>query len=128
MENQLKQQLPEFSEAYPSLLRESWMNIFQVTIRSLITTFVARHFPETKALYKVERFKRRVALDVLNQLMPLTSLMSAIKLFGHPKSLVFINQDGQAIDLLEIKELDQNEMFNQILDNLKSQKIDNGHE
>jgi hypothetical protein len=113
---------PEFKKIFPALFRASWMKIFQEAINNLLSTFVAHNFPETPEKDEMDEFKRSVALDVINQLILLTPVMSAIKTFGEPKSLVFINHDGQAIDLLNQKELDENETFNQVLDNLKNLK------
>lgn len=110
---------PEFKIIFPFLFRARWMKIFQETINNLLNTFVTQYFPETPGKDEMNELKRSVALDVINQLILLVPVMSAIKTFGEPKSLVFINQNGQAIDLLSQKELDENETFNQVLDNLK---------
>jgi len=119
MNNENEKPGTEFKKIFPSLFRASWMEIFQGTINNLLSTFVTQNFPETTEKDEMDEFKRSVALGVINQLILLAPVMSAIKTFGEPKSLVFINQDGQAIDLLNQKELDENETFNQVLDNLK---------
>lgn len=117
METNKGQIRPEFKQIFSSLFRETWMKLSYEAVKNLLLVFVKTHIEN-----ETEDFKKEIALKTLNELMPAASLLGAIKAFGTPKSLVFISESGRAIDLLEIKELDENETFNQVLDNLHTVK------
>ena len=117
METTKGQLSPEFRQAYKKLFRESWMRMSKEAIKGLLGVLIKTHIENGK-----EGFEKEIAVKTLNELTPLCALQSAIKNFGCPKSLVFISESGQAIDLLEVKELDENEIFNQVLDNLHAVK------
>lgn len=117
MDDKLSKANPEFKQLYPSLFRDMWMNLFQETIKNLLLVLVQKHI-DIPAKSELDNFNKEVAVKTLNELMPLVPLLATVRNFGIPKSLVFISESGQAIDLLEVKEIDQNEMFNQVLDNM----------
>lgn len=127
MNNQKNNVTPAFQKLYTNFFREMWMNLFQKTIKNLLIVLVNKYI-DIPISNETENYCKGIALNTLNELMPLVTLLSTIKNFGIPKSLVFITETGQAIDLLEVKEIDQNEMFNQILDNLKSLNTTCNHE
>lgn len=104
----------EYKQVYSSLLRESLMKTSEQVIVNLLRIMVKTHIENEK-----EEFKKLIAVKILNELFPLITLQIAIKQFGRPTSLLFINEAGQTIDLLNVKELNQDETFNQILDNAK---------
>ncbi|MDP2335879.1 MAG: hypothetical protein Q8N05_05430 [Bacteroidota bacterium] len=56
-------------------------------------------------------------VSVLDEMMSVNALVSALKHGGEAKSIILINSSGRAVDLLSVKELKENEIFNQILDN-----------
>jgi hypothetical protein len=55
----------------------------------------------------------------INDLFMVVSLLIKIKDHGLPNELVFIDNEGTSHDLINHKELDENELINIILDNAK---------
>jgi hypothetical protein len=82
---------------------------------------IARSVKEKSESESDEIIKQAV-IKTINQLMPVPSLIAALKNFGLPKSLIFITASGVAIDLLQTKELKENDLFNQVLDNVPVNK------
>ncbi|HPE74690.1 MAG TPA: hypothetical protein PLC80_01300 [Draconibacterium sp.] len=121
MNEKLHKISPEFLQFYSNSLREMWMNLFHETIKNLLVALVNKYI-DVPVKNEVETLNKETALKTLNELMPLVPLLGALKNFGIPKSLLFISENGQAIDLLEVKQLDENQIFNQVLDNLDSTK------
>jgi len=121
MNEELHNTNPKFSQYYTKILREMWMNLFHETIKNLLVALVNKYI-DVPVKNEVETLNKETALKTLNELMPLVPLLGALKNFGIPKSLLFISENGQAIDLLEVKQLDENQIFNQVLDNLDTTK------
>lgn len=114
----------EFKMVFPPMFRDMWMKTFNETFRNLLFAFYHANIGKKESIKdQTEDFKREVAINVLNELMPLYPLLTSLEKFGLPKSLIFITETGLAIDLLEVKGIDQNEVFNQVLDNIKMPKI-----
>jgi molecular chaperone GrpE (heat shock protein) len=65
--------------------------------------------------------------ETINEMLSVNALISALRHGGKAKSIILINSFGQAVDLLNfgglneietnIKELNENQLFDQILDN-----------
>lgn len=71
--------------------------------------------------------QKQETAQLANELLPVYTLASSIHKHGLPKSLIFINESGIAIDLLDAKELDQEAAFDELLDNMVNDKK-NGHD
>lgn len=101
-------------------LNESQIKIVQAGMNSLLQS-IARSVKEKSESESDEIIKQAV-IKTINQLMPVPALIAALKNFGLPKSLIFITASGVAIDLLQTKELKENDLFNQVLDNVPVNK------
>ena len=113
MENTLKDQ---FRAEYAVNIRERCFNILNEGISDMIN--LMERLEETPD-DEMSFIRKEVHEQLADDLMSLCALTSALKMFGRPKSLMLIIQSGQAIDLLKIQDLKEDEAFNQMIDNLK---------
>ena len=106
----------EFKAEYSAQFRENYLTMMHKGINTMIDVL-----GETKEVpdNQISQLKRQVAEQLADDIMAISAVTSAIKLFGKPKSLIIIIPSGQAIDLLKIKDLNQEAAFDELLDNLK---------
>ncbi len=76
-------------------------------------------------LVKLEPVFGKATSDAANELLLSSSLIYAMVDHGAPVELVFISEHGEKIDLVKAKTLNQDDLINIFLDNLKS---NNPHE
>ena len=101
------------NETQKAELRKHYLNIVHESI--VLTANVAKKMSELSGSDEV---KKEVLSEMYNEINIVSNVLSAIKLFGVPSSLIAVLSDGCAIDLLSRKDLKDEEAFNQLLDNL----------
>ena len=119
MKNKLSE---EFKKVFSKTFRESYFKILLGAINGIIKTPVANLEKLSVPDDEMTIFQRQATADLVNEMISVYTLASAIYKHGLPKSLIFINQDGMAIDLLKIKDLNQESAFDELLDNMKGGK------
>lgn len=68
-----------------------------------------------------DELQKEVLSEMYEEINIVSNVLSAIKLFGVPASLIAVLTDGCAVDLLSRKDLKDEDAFNQLLDNLKKE-------
>jgi hypothetical protein len=112
MEEKLKNATQKLRQTYLNILGEQIANVeleMVKTIRSMGNS-------DSELLTKTA-----MAL-ILEEMLAANALVSALKYGGAAKSIVLISSKGQAFNLLNVQELDENSLINECLDNYKSQK------
>ncbi|OFX60704.1 MAG: hypothetical protein A2066_08085 [Bacteroidetes bacterium GWB2_41_8] len=107
----------EFKKAYGDSFREKHFKVLIDAIFQLADALISNKKVQSSS--KLEEFKIQLTYELITEIAPIYILMTKIKEHGLPKSLVLINKSGEAIDLLEVKELTQEAAFNELLDNMK---------
>lgn len=87
-----------------------WEKVKAVEVQFIQECGALSDTPENKLIQAAMRY-------TLSEMLTVNALLSALRYGGPAKSIMLLNSYGQAIDLLSAKELTENEMFNQILDN-----------
>lgn len=87
-----------------------WEKVKAVEVQFIQECGALSDTPENKLIQAAMR-------HTLSEMLSVNALLSALRYGGPAKSIMLLNSYGQAIDLLSAKELTENEMFNQILDN-----------
>ena len=103
----------EFRKGYRGIHLDEMLN----TICSIVCVLGEKNDQPDEQLTNL---RNKAAKELKDDMMVISAVTNSIKIFGGPKSLIFITEGGQAIDLINIKGLKENEIFDQILDNVKT--------
>lgn len=105
----------EYKLGYSEKFREIHLNNICTIIINLINALDKT--PEDSNNPK-SVFEKQVSEQLADDLMAVSALTSSMKIMGRPKSLILINQFGEAIDLLKITDLSEEDAYNELIDNL----------
>lgn len=105
----------EYKLAYSERYREIILNNICVSTITLINSLQGKKEDPDNP---VSVFEKQVSEQLADDLMAVCALASSMKIMGRPKSLILINQFGEAIDLLKITDLSEQDAYNELIDNL----------
>lgn len=106
-------------------LRERYLDILDNQVRLVEAEMIKAH--NAIGEKDSDLITKTAIAQTIDEMLSVNALISALKHGGQAKSIIIINSMGQAVDLLNfegingtetnIKELNENELFNQVLDN-----------
>ena len=106
-------------------LRERYLDILNNQVRLVEAQMIEAH--NSLGEKDSDMITKLSIAETIDEMLSVNALISALKHGGKARSIILINSFGQAVDLLNfegingtetnIKELNENQLFDQILDN-----------
>ncbi|MFY9154112.1 MAG: hypothetical protein WAO52_18980 [Prolixibacteraceae bacterium] len=109
----------EFKNKAYDTSKQICFGLFIDSIRKIIISTIESSSESLSEESDTTKLKKDMLANIGKEMVPVLATASAIKNCGFPKSLIFITDSGQAIDLLNVDAINQEDVFNQILDNVK---------
>lgn len=106
-------------------LRERYLDILNNQVRLVEAEMIKAH--DALGEKESDKITKLLIAETIDEMLSVNALVSALKHGGKARSIIIINSMGQAVDLLNfegingtetnIKELNEDQLFNQVLDN-----------